>query len=229
MNLDVWADHALVCSCKGDRTIRHNAIRDSAFRFAKAAGLNPVREKPGLLPPRPDQESIQEPRHANGRRPADIWLPRFWDGGAVALDFGVTSGLRVGELHTSALDCSRVTADYENFKRSHLSTADECEQRGLLFAPMIVEAHGGSWGLTARDVWKSICKAYADQNGCSQSFACSELAQRLSTTLERENARAILRRLTPVAETNGGYNAAAWTVDFDPPDDPSGDVEMVFQ
>ena len=122
MNLDVWADHALVCSCKVDRTIRHNAIRDSAFRFAKAAGLNPVREKPGLLPPRPDQESIQEPRHANGRRPADIWLPRFWDGGAVALDFGVTSGLRVGELHTSALDYSRVTADYENFKRSHLST-----------------------------------------------------------------------------------------------------------
>ena len=37
--MDVWGDHASVCSCGGDRTIRHNAIRNICYQEATDAGL----------------------------------------------------------------------------------------------------------------------------------------------------------------------------------------------
>ena len=150
MALDIWADHALVCACKGDRTIRHNALRNCAFRFARSSGLDPQREKPGLLPPRPDAEGIKEKAHSSGRRPADIWLPQWCDAGPAAWDFAVTSGMRNTDLHRSAIDHTGVIVDYEAYKRNYLSTASLCEQQGLQFLPMVVEGHGGTWGSTAR-------------------------------------------------------------------------------
>ena len=158
MGLDIWADHALVCSCKGDRTIRHNALRNCAFRFARSSGLNPQKEKPGLLPPRPDAEGIKERAHSGGRRPADIWIPRWCDGGAAALDFAVTSGMRSTNLHRSAIDHTAAVVDYEASKRSYLSTASQCEQQGLQFLPVVVEGHGGTWGPTAKEVFKVLCR-----------------------------------------------------------------------
>ena len=37
--MDVWGDHALSCGCKGDRTLRHNVLRDVMFHAAAAGGL----------------------------------------------------------------------------------------------------------------------------------------------------------------------------------------------
>eukprot|EP00663_Eupelagonemidae_sp_cell21sb_P010460 gene10460-biopygen9576 len=51
--MDPFGDHALVCSGGGDRTRRHNALRDLIVRLAQSAGVAAVAEKPGLLPPRP--------------------------------------------------------------------------------------------------------------------------------------------------------------------------------
>ena len=79
---------------------------------------------------------------------------------------------------------------------------------------MVVEGHGGTWGTTAKDAFKALCEGYANHNGVSKSSACSDFAQRMSITLERENARAILRRLTPVGSDDIGCNAAAWAVDM---------------
>ena len=58
-------------------------------------------------------------------------------------------------------------------------------------------------------------------------MATSELAQRISITLERENARAILRRLGPMEEdVDVLVNSAAWREDTE---EPSEDVLMSFQ
>ena len=51
--LDSYGDHALCCSGGGDRTRRHNLLRNLAYHAAAAANLNPELEKPGLLPHRP--------------------------------------------------------------------------------------------------------------------------------------------------------------------------------
>ena len=227
MGMDVYADHALVCGCKGDRTIRHNALRNCTYRYAKASALHPQREKAGLLPPRPDAEHIREKAGAAGRRPADIWMPHWCDNGPVALDFAVTCGLRSDHLHHSAIDHTHALTEYEDFKRNYLATAQQCEQQGIQFTPMVVDAHGGGWGPAAKEVFKIIARAHANQTGTSISMASSEIAQRISITLERENARAILRRLGPMEEDADVLaNSAAWREDIE---EPSEDVLMSFQ
>ena len=50
---DRWGDHALSCLCGGDRVGRHNAVRDVFHNIARdSCSLTPIKEKPGLLPPR---------------------------------------------------------------------------------------------------------------------------------------------------------------------------------
>ena len=47
---DRWEDHALSCVCG---VCRHNAVRDVVHNVARdCCSLAPVKEKPGLLPPR---------------------------------------------------------------------------------------------------------------------------------------------------------------------------------
>ena len=94
---------------------------------------------------------------------------------------------------------------------------------------MVVEAHGGTWGATAKEAFKALCKEHANHNGVNLSLSCSDFAQRMSITLERENARAILRRMTPGGSDDAGCNAAAW-VDDPMDQDVAGDVVMsIFQ
>ena len=56
--MDRWGDHALTCSCNGDRTVRHNAIRNVCYEEAVEASLRPEREKAGLLPGRPHEDGL---------------------------------------------------------------------------------------------------------------------------------------------------------------------------
>ena len=92
--LDHFGDHALSCECGGDRTIRHNALRNVCHEEALEAGLRSEREKAGLLPKRPSTDEL--PQRAGNRRPADVWLPRGQRGSQEALDFAVTSAMRSG-------------------------------------------------------------------------------------------------------------------------------------
>ena len=83
--LDAFGDHSLVCCCKGDRTVRHNRIRDVVFEEAVRAGMAAEKEKPGLLPARPADDGVGQVESL--RRPADIWLPRTQGAAGEALDF----------------------------------------------------------------------------------------------------------------------------------------------
>ena len=113
--MDRFGDHALTCACAGDRTRRHNALRNRVNDAAKEGGLGPENEKAGLLPtsmdhrgadrsaaaPAPQGGSEWEPPEPGPdqagrgrRRPADVYIPRGPLGSARALDFAVTSGMR---------------------------------------------------------------------------------------------------------------------------------------
>ena len=121
--IDRHGDHCLTCTCGGDRTKRHNLIRNEVFYFCSSSGLNPELERPGLLQPRPlagsryEDGSNRDPN--NRRRPADIYLPRWRRGTPAALDFAVTSGLRKDMVNRSAVDGSVAPKLYEDFKRSY--------------------------------------------------------------------------------------------------------------
>ena len=58
--MDRFGDHALVCCGGGDRTRRHNLLRNMVFHAAASANLHPELEKPGLLPQRPIFGSLFE-------------------------------------------------------------------------------------------------------------------------------------------------------------------------
>ena len=75
------------------------------------------------------------------------------------------------------------------------TTEAQCARNGFNFVPMIIEAHGGGWGRTARQTLDVIAKHVSIASGEHADSASLKIAQRLSTTLHRENARAILQRL----------------------------------
>eukprot|EP00663_Eupelagonemidae_sp_cell21sb_P009881 gene9881-biopygen7688 len=133
--MDVYGDHALVCCGGGDRTVRHNQLRNAVYHMAASAGLRPELEKPGLLRPRPELGSLDEDgsrtagqRTAAGRRPADVFLPSFQLGCRTCLDFACTSGMRAGFTYISALDGSAAVSGYEMRKRSFLDTETQCKE-----------------------------------------------------------------------------------------------------
>ena len=207
--MDIWADHALTCACGGDRTKRHNLVRNVGVRLATSAGWRPEPEKPGLLRPRPahgsrcedGSEGREGSRGPEGRRPADIYVPRWDLGGAAALDFAVTSGLRTDLLEQTAADGLSCLTSYEHAKNSFLDTAAHCASEGIAFIPMVVEAHSGAWGPAATKVWLKLGKAISLVSGESTAVEALRARQNLGLTLHRETARAILRRSPVLVET----------------------------
>ena len=208
--MDAFMDHALVCSCGGDRTLRHNAARDAFFRGASEAGLRAEREKPGLLLGRPDEAALRGEKLSAGRRPADVWLAASAGGAPCAVDFAVTSGLRADCLATSSDDCGAVWGAYEEFKRQHLDTAKQCQDQGIAFEPFVLEAHGGGFGAIARRACSRVARAGAARAGDEVEVQATSLLRCISVSIHRENARAVLRRLPPGVAGRDGTCPEAW-------------------
>ena len=207
--MDVFGDHALTCGCGGDRTKRHNLLRNCCARLAAGAQMQPEIEKVGLLERRPDEERLEGESSQDARRPADIFLPRWHLGGSAALDFAVTSGLRGDCLADSARDGSSVLKSYEDRKRGFLDTAEKCRQAGILFVPMIIEAHSGAWGASAKKVLRELGRCTAMANGSDSRVEADRGLQALAVSLQRENARAVLRRTCPGFAASSSSPAAA--------------------
>ena len=104
-------------------------------------------------------------------------------------------------MQTSAETPELIIASYEELKRNFTppgeteTTEKLCSHHGFRFVPMVVESHSGSWGKEARQMFATIAKHAAIT--CTETCEPSSLTlvQRLSVTLHRENARAIVRRM----------------------------------
>jgi len=69
---------------------------------------------------------------------------------------------------------------------------------------MIIEAHGGGMSSSLRSAINWMAKAGASLGNDSQASLSLRIAQRISCSLQRENARAVLRRMVvdePVGES----------------------------
>jgi hypothetical protein len=214
--MDPFGDHALVCAGGGDRTLRHNALRDIFAHHAQAAGYAAAVEKSGLLPPRPflggawDDGTVGADARSppESRRPADVFLPAWRGGRGAAVDFAVTSGLQCGLLDLSAADGGVAATRYEERKRSHLRTAQLCDEAGLHFLPFVVEADGG-FGSDACATLSALARAAARLTGEAPSVRGAYVKQSLSIALQRANALAIARRAPGVAPPLAAPLAAA--------------------
>ena len=211
--LDRFGDHALVCPCKGDRTVRHNVIRNRTYTEAEAAGKNPDREKAGLLPGRPASDGVKV--QEGGRRPADVWLPRGPSGRGEALDFACTSGLRTDMWRCVLQNPNCVFESYEDYKFTYKYTGQFCEAAGFQFTPMVLETHSGAWSPAARRMLDWLASSQSATKGVSKEAASFIIAQRLSVSLHRENARAILKRAAAPLSTPEPNGWAMYTEEVD--------------
>eukprot|EP00973_Karenia_brevis_P080419 11157696-Karenia_brevis.AAC.1 len=58
----------------------------------------------------------------------------------------------------SAHDSSAAVCAYEDFKRSHHNTEQDCQAAGMSFVPMVVDAVGGGWGPSAAKLFSELAK-----------------------------------------------------------------------
>jgi hypothetical protein len=186
--LDQFSDHALTCSCKGNRTVRHNVIRNVVYESCSLAGMAPIKEKPNLLPSRPGEDGISF--SGRGRRPADIWIPAQSGSEPEAWDFACTSGLRVGGLSSGVDGLDFIFSDYEEQKRQYQQTDSQCRAAGFSFIPLVLEAHGGGFSDALRGKLEGIADRIAASTSAPKGMVSLNIAQRISCALQRENARA---------------------------------------
>ena len=201
--LDSFSDHALVCPCGGDRTVRHNIVQCTLTNSLRLEGLSPIPEKPGLLPVRPGHEGNAGRERTGGigtRRPADVWIPSWQNGRGAAVDIAITSGLAGSWLQRVLRDPAGPTVVYEEFKREDRDTAVQCAAQGFDLVPFIMEAHSGCLGADATALCQKLGRKYASRTGTDPGTAISELVTRIQISLQMETARAILRRLGSVME-----------------------------
>ena len=209
--------------------MRHNAMRDLVCAEAALGGFSPEKEKGSLLPGRSlddgaPSRSAAGPGSDEHRRPADVWLPRGSgdrSGRPAAIDFAISSGLRTDKI-TRAQDGGQAIADdYALCKEQHLGTAAKCAEAGITFVPVVFEAHGGGWGRLARQTMGFVAHQQKIAAQWCREGSALRLAQRVSCTLQRESARAILRRLSspalfvdssPLGDVDSafGESIAAW-------------------
>ena len=103
---------------------------------------------------------------------------------------------------------------HEDFKKSFkalgepLTTVALCSQNGLEFVPMVIEAHGGGWGPAARRILDAVARTWSAMTADEPEQVSLNIAQRLSCSLHRESARAVLRRLGDGSDTE---SCPAWS------------------
>ena len=72
---------------------------------------------------------------------------------------------------------------------------------------MVLEAHRGGWSPLLRKVFDWISKQQALVTNEEQAVVSLRVAQRISCTLHRENARAILRRQAKLSDNTFQLNS----------------------
>ena len=189
--LDRYNHHAGVCVAGGERTQRHNAVRDLVYTWADRAGLHPEKKKKErqglLLPPTP------EDTHVARRRPADVYVPAL-AGSPAALDFAITAPQRQEILAMSSQHTAAAAAAYARHKEVHLDTAKQCEAQGIVFVPMVAEVTG-TWDAGAAIVLKHIAHAVAARSGEDPGSTHSTLLLQMQAVSLAPNRSALFLHL----------------------------------
>eukprot|EP00435_Cladocopium_sp_Y103_P074828 s60_g51.t1 len=203
--LDAYSHHA------GERALRHSAIRDVVHTWIDRAGLNPEKERPGLLLPRRPEDV-----HVTRRHPADIFVPCL-EGTPTALDFAVTGPQRTESLSQAMHKPVSAAAAYADLKATRQDTGRLCSEQGINSQPMVVETTG-AWDKTASHVLHIVAAAVAARERATVADLHNRLLQELSITTRRFRAQATLRRRAEIiTQTQPTARASAATRSYAPP------------
>ena len=178
--LDLLGHHALTCKHGGDVVLRHNSLRDVFEEFCHRACLGgQVEVGSGLGLDR---------LHS---RPADVLVNNWHLGKPAAFDLTIISPLNPTTLTEAGVRCGSSALVAE--ARKHNANDFKCAERGWVCIPLAVESYG-CWGMEAQQSFMRLAARLAIQMGCNKSQATTILYQRLSLSLVRAYARALLSR-----------------------------------
>ena len=114
----------------------------------------------------------------------------------------ITNGMGKDSLEISAGQKGARLRWYEDYKRNYkwANMSDEttdilCRERGLLFVPMVLEAHGGGFGCAMREVLGQLAEGIANRWNRRPEAVARRTAQRVSFLIQSENAQAVLDRM----------------------------------
>ena len=177
--LDPHGHHALTCKRGPDVISRHNALRDCFFHFCRWAGLNPQREVGA---------GLGSSQHSQ-KRPADVLLPNWSLGRDAAIDFTIVHPLNHSFLNGASMIGGAVA---EIGAETKLETnGQKCDELGWQCIPMAVSVYG-EWCDTGEDTIQRVASHLALQTRSRLSEARRVISTRLSLSLMRSNARALL-------------------------------------
>ena len=126
------------------------------------------------------------------------------------MDFAIASGLRADLLFQVQGDPNTGFELHEHSKREFLGTAAQAQAHGFHFMPLVMEAHAGAWSPSARRVLDALARKAAAALREESTTMSLRIVQRLSVTLQMENARAILKRMVPVDPTPWEPSPDGW-------------------
>ena len=186
---DQYGDHAISCGWEGERIARHNSLRDALYHTAVCASLGPVREERAILP-------------GTNAKPADLLIPNWSAGKAVAMDVTVINPLQLALLARSAEAPGHSLS--VAFNRKYTQYGEACLDQGIVFAPLPVETFGG-WHESAANHIKRLGKALGRSTGQDEGETTRHLFQRLSVLLVRGNVSLLINRIPdfPSPEVDG--------------------------
>ena len=123
----------------------------------------------------------------------DVYVPSWQQGAPASFDFAVASPVRQDAVLQASLRPGAAATAYEQFKRTYLNTALDCQRQGISFIPLVAEPSGG-WGPSAQCVFKAIARAISTLSGRSSGVELREHRQAFCVLLRQANARAIFSR-----------------------------------
>ena len=171
--------HQTTCRFGGNLGVRHNGVRDTLYFFALGGAVGAQREATGLIPD-------------SAERPADILL-----GGPPpeAADIAVTHSLQPKYIDGSIADPGSAPIRYgEEHKVKRYRT--RLDAVGVKFTPVVVDCWG-AWAPEAEEFIRRVAALVASRGNRPLAQCVSGIFQRLSLSLMRSNARALLQRMDP--------------------------------
>ncbi|KAL5460333.1 hypothetical protein EMCRGX_G033778 [Ephydatia muelleri] len=191
ITLDPLGHHAVSCRHGGDVVIRHNRLRNIFAEFCRRAHLS-VRVEVGQGLSRVQSNS----------RPADVLVDAWDRAKPAAFDVTVTSPLTPATLH-DACNSAGVAA-HKAECRKHSSIDPKCQELGWVCVPLAVESYG-NWGKEAQNTFARLTSILSISLHCPKAKVLTEIYGRLSISLVRSVARAILSRRCSVPAHQQGY------------------------
>lgn len=171
--------HAAICAA-GDytRNTKHAVVRDALAEIARDSGVLARIE-------------VTLPMDDSDQRPADVFLPSFIDGRAVALDASIVSPHVANILGEAAVHKGAAAArqEAEKVRRYHA----HCQALSVEYRPAVLEIYGG-WGEEGLRVLKLLARRYATMHKVEHSVAIQRLVQRVAIAMMRYTAAMIGER-----------------------------------